>query len=80
MDTLGVITVDQGDLPKGVELLRAAVSAAPTVAEYRVHLAKALLKAGDKAGAASEVERVLRERPDDPAAAQARELRKQLGG
>jgi cellulose synthase operon protein C len=78
MDTLGVITVDQGDLPKGVELLRSAISAAPTSAEYRVHLARALIKVGDKAGAISEVERVLRERPEDPAANEARELRKQL--
>ncbi len=78
MDTLGVITVDQGDLPKGVELLRAAITAAPTSAEYRVHLARALLKAGDKAGATGEVERVIREQPNDPAAIEARELRKQL--
>jgi predicted Zn-dependent protease len=79
MDTLGVITVDSGELPKGVELLRAAITAAPTVAEYRVHLARALIKVGDKAGATSEIERVLREHPNDPSANEAREMRKQLG-
>jgi cellulose synthase operon protein C len=80
LDTLGVITSDQGDTAKGLELIRAAVTLAPTVGEYRVHLAQALFKAGDKPGAIAEVERLLRERPDDPAAPQARELRKQLAG
>jgi predicted Zn-dependent protease len=79
MDTLGVILMDQGETAKGLELLKGAVSAAPNTGEYRVHLAKALMKVGDKQGAVAEVERLLRENASDPAAPQARELRRQLG-
>ena len=52
MDTLGWLLVEKGETARGVELLRRAVDLAPGSAELRLHLAKALLKAGDKVGAA----------------------------
>ena len=51
IDTLGWAEVQSGDAKKGVELLRAASNLAPTSADIRLHLAKGLIKTGDKAGA-----------------------------
>jgi putative PEP-CTERM system TPR-repeat lipoprotein len=59
MDTLGWILVQKGDTARAVELLRKAVSAEPKAPEIRYHLAAALAKAGDKAGARKEVEQSL---------------------
>ena len=51
MDTLGWAEVQTGDAKKGVELLQAAANLAPGNAEIRLHLAKGLIKTGDKAEA-----------------------------
>ncbi len=59
MDTLGWILVQKGDTARGTELLRKAVGSNPNAAETRYHLAVALAKAGDKAGARKEVEQSL---------------------
>jgi putative PEP-CTERM system TPR-repeat lipoprotein len=56
LDTLGWMLVQRGDAARGVDLLKAAASAAPGQNDIRMHLAKALLKTGDKAGAKSELE------------------------
>ncbi len=56
LDTLGWILVQHGDAARGVELLRMATTLSPGQNEVRLHLAKALLKTGDKAGAKSELE------------------------
>ena len=56
MDTHGWILVQHGDAARGIELLRKANSIAPQDTDIRLHLAKALLKTGDKAAAKSELE------------------------
>jgi putative PEP-CTERM system TPR-repeat lipoprotein len=58
-DTLGWILVTRGETQRGVELMRKASAAAPGAAEIRLHLAKALMKTGDHAGARKELEAIL---------------------
>jgi putative PEP-CTERM system TPR-repeat lipoprotein len=59
MDTLGWILVERGDTARGTDLLRKAVAAAPDAPDMRYHLAAALAKSGDKAGARKEAEHLL---------------------
>lgn len=56
MDTLGTILVESGKVDQGVEMLAAAVAAAPDAAEVRMNFAKALIKAGKKPAAKAELE------------------------
>jgi len=74
MDTLGVILVDRNEVARGVTLLRQAVAAAPGTPQFRLHLAEALVKAGDKAGAKAELDHILKGGPQGPLADQARKL------
>ena len=62
-DTLGWILVDRGDVERGQHVLEKAVKAAPWNNEARYHLAVALAKAGDKAGARSNLKQLV-ESPD----------------
>lgn len=78
MDTLGVILVDRNEVERGLKLLRQAVAASPGTPQYRLHLAEALLKTGDKAGARAELESVLGVVAQGPLAERARELQKKL--
>ncbi|MBL0125778.1 MAG: PEP-CTERM system TPR-repeat protein PrsT [Betaproteobacteria bacterium] len=55
-DTYGWLLVNRGDAKRGAEVLLRAVAAAPKAIEPRLHLAKALLKSGDKAGGKRELE------------------------
>ncbi len=71
IDTYGTILVAKGDR-KGVDLLREAVSLAPTSATLRLHLAQALAKFDDKAGARAELETLLKATPEGPVADSAR--------
>jgi putative PEP-CTERM system TPR-repeat lipoprotein len=59
MDTLGWLLVEKGDSARGLDLLRKAVAAAPEAPDVRYHLAAALAKSGDKAGARKELEKTL---------------------
>ena len=56
LDTYGWLLLNSGDVKRGVELLMQAAVRAPRDIDIRVHLAKALIKTGDKAGARKELE------------------------
>ena len=58
--------------------MRKAVAAAPNAATLRLHLAKALLDTGDKAGARTELDTLLKDNPQGPVAERARALEKML--
>ena len=78
MDTAGVILVAAGQTERGLQLLRKAVAAAPKAPALRLHLAEALIGTGDKAGARTELDALLKDNPQGPAAEQARKLQQQL--
>ncbi|MDB5771164.1 MAG: hypothetical protein JWM42_1538 [Burkholderia sp.] len=59
MDTLGWILVEQGNTSHGLPLLQKAASLAPAFSDIRYHLAQALAKSGDNAGAKKELEQLL---------------------
>lgn len=56
MDTLGWILVENGNGPRGLELLGRASELAPNAYGIRLHFAKALIKAGRKDAARKELE------------------------
>jgi predicted Zn-dependent protease len=58
----------------GLELLRAASSLAPGDAQIRLHLAKVLLKTGDKAGARQVLEPLTRLDKESPLRGDAEKL------
>ena len=58
-DTLGWLLVARGDAKRGVELLKQSVAASPKSPEPRMHLAKGLIKIGDKAGAKRALEELI---------------------
>lgn len=66
LDTLGSLLVARGDVEQGVALLRRAKELAPKRQDIRLNYAKALIKAGRKSAARSELE-ALRSTADDPA-------------
>jgi Flp pilus assembly protein TadD len=74
MDTLGWAEVQTGDAKKGVELLRSAINLAPGNAEIRLHLAKGLIKTGDKAEAKKALEPLAKLDPAAPARVEADKL------
>ncbi|GAB2860837.1 PEP-CTERM system TPR-repeat protein PrsT [Pseudoduganella ginsengisoli] len=79
MDTLGWILVEQGgDVKRATQLLQQASTKAPQSSEIRYHLAMALFKSGDKAGARKEVEQALASNAPFSKADDARALLKQL--
>ena len=56
LDTFGWLLLNKGETKRAVEILTLAVAAAPKALEPRLHLAKALLKSGDKPAAKRELE------------------------
>jgi putative PEP-CTERM system TPR-repeat lipoprotein len=78
MDTLGWILVEQGDAFRGVTLLRTAADRAPTATGIRYHLAAALAKSGDRAGARRELGDLLTKNKKFPERQDAQDLLKQL--
>ncbi len=77
-DTLGWLLVEQGKTARGIELLQKALTAAPKASEIRYHLAQAWLKAGEKAKARDELERLLTNDANFPRQSEAHALLKQL--
>jgi putative PEP-CTERM system TPR-repeat lipoprotein len=74
IDTFGWALVQTSDVPRGIELLRAASSLAPANQEIRLHFAKALIKSGDKASARRELEPLTKLDPSSPIRADAEKL------
>jgi tetratricopeptide (TPR) repeat protein len=74
IDTLGWALVQTSDVNRGIELLRAASSLAPANQEIRLHLAKALIKSGDKTSARRELETLAKVDPSSPLRADAEKL------
>jgi putative PEP-CTERM system TPR-repeat lipoprotein len=56
LDTLGMLLIKKGDVPQGLEKLQLAAQRAPNQSDIRLHLAKALIKAGDKEAARKELD------------------------
>jgi putative PEP-CTERM system TPR-repeat lipoprotein len=73
-DTLGWLLVEKGDAKRGVALLKQAAAGAPNAAEIRLHLAKGLIKTGDRKGARSELEAIVKLERQSPARAEAEKL------
>jgi cytochrome c-type biogenesis protein CcmH/NrfG len=74
IDTLGWAEVQIGDAQKGVELLRAASNLAPGNINIQLHLAKGLIKTGDKAGAKKTLEPLSKLAEGSPVRAEADKL------
>jgi putative PEP-CTERM system TPR-repeat lipoprotein len=64
-DTYGWMLVGKGETRRGIEILSEAASRAPNAGEIRLHLARALLGAGDKGAARRELEAVAKVGSDD---------------
>lgn len=60
LDTLGTLLVKKGDVSQGVEKLRRAAQLSPAQSSIRLHLAKALIQAGDKESARRELDALVR--------------------
>ncbi|MCC6609948.1 MAG: PEP-CTERM system TPR-repeat protein PrsT [Burkholderiales bacterium] len=73
-DTLGWMLAEKGELARGVDLLKQAAAGAPNAGEIRLHLAKALIKSGDKNGARQELEAVVKLEQQPAARAEAEKL------
>ncbi|MES2831366.1 MAG: XrtA/PEP-CTERM system TPR-repeat protein PrsT [Pseudomonadota bacterium] len=85
LDTLGWILVEQGNAERGVTLLQKAVSGlpkdaelTPVTAQIHLHLARGLIKTGDKVGARKELEQVISSGKNFPELDDAKALLKTL--
>ena len=77
-DTLGWMLIEQGSIPRGLELVQKAAALSPTDTEIRYHLAAALAKAGDREKAKKELEDLLAGNRSFPQREAAQALLKQL--
>ena len=78
MDTLGTLLVEQGDTTRGVELLQKASSLAPQAPDFRLDLAKGLIKAGRKEDAKKELDELAKLGDKYPAHGEVAHLMKNL--
>jgi putative PEP-CTERM system TPR-repeat lipoprotein len=77
-DTLGWILVEQGELARGLELLRKARGTSAPSPTMQYHLGVALARFGDKAGAKKELEQALKSGKSFPEAESAKALLQNL--
>ena len=77
-DTYGWILFNNGNTKRAVELLAQAAQREPKSVEVRMHLAKALLKSGDQAGAKKELETVIKISDQAPLKTEAEQMLKSL--
>ncbi len=78
LDTLGAILTEQGDTRRSLPLLQKAVGLAPASLDFRLHLAQALAKSGDKVNARKELQQIVAKGNETPHFAEAELLLKQL--
>ncbi|WP_300758918.1 tetratricopeptide repeat protein, partial [Janthinobacterium sp.] len=78
LDTLGWISLEQGDVKRATSLLRKAAGLAPKSPEIQYHLGVALVKSGDKPGARKQLEQLLANTKEFPQRADAQALLAQL--
>ncbi|HLX30541.1 MAG TPA: XrtA/PEP-CTERM system TPR-repeat protein PrsT [Casimicrobiaceae bacterium] len=74
LDTLGWTASRTGDPKRGAQLLKMASALAPQDSEIRLHLAKALVDAGDKAGAKQALTELSKLDKDSPVRIEAEKL------
>jgi putative PEP-CTERM system TPR-repeat lipoprotein len=74
LDTLGWSVTRSGDAKRGVQLLRMASALAPNQTEIRLHLAKALIDAGEKSAAKQTLTELTSAEKDSPVKAEAQKL------
>lgn len=74
LDTLGWTAARTGDPKRGAQLLKMASALAPQENEIRLHLAKALMDAGDKAGAKQALTELSKLDKDSPLRIEAEKL------
>ena len=77
MDTLASVLASSGQVDKALDLQKKAVALLPANNNFRLDLAKLFLKAGDKAGARAELDRLAAVK-DFPGQAEVVSLRKEL--
>ena len=77
-DTLGWILVEQGQLPRALELLRKAAAGAPELGSVRYHYGVALARSGNKKDARKELEAALGTKQKFPELEEAKALLKNL--
>jgi putative PEP-CTERM system TPR-repeat lipoprotein len=78
LDTYGWVLTQNGKSKRAVDVLRLATRLAPSEAAIRLHLAKALIESGDKAGAKQELSQLIALEKDSPARREAEKLQAAL--
>lgn len=79
LDTLGMLTLKNGDANSAVSLLRNAIARAPDDAQIRLHLAAALIRQGKTGEAQKLLQKVITETPGTRVAAEAQTLLNTVG-
>lgn len=80
LDTYGLVLMDRGEVPKAVVVLRDAVNLQPGVASLRYHLAVAMARSGDAAGAKTVLRPVIESKAVFPERSEAEAFLMQLDG
>jgi putative PEP-CTERM system TPR-repeat lipoprotein len=79
LDTLGMLTLKEGDVSRAASLLRDAVARSPADPQIQVHLATVLIQLGRTREAQKMLETVTNKATNTPAAQEARKLLDTLG-